>query len=125
MSSCGAYWGRRKVRQDFWTDGLWGGFAKFSEGATKHLLVIAPFVTRRALEAVLHDVSIRNVTVVTTWRTADVVRGASDPGIYRYLRSRGWRLMLRPGLHAKLLVADWRAAVISSANITETGLGMR
>lgn len=113
------------MRQDLWTEGLWGGFAEFSGGATRHLLVIAPFVTRRALEALLHSVAISDVTVVTTWEPRDVIRGASDPGIYAYLRSRGWRLLLRPGLHAKLLVADWRSAVISTANITEAGLGMR
>jgi hypothetical protein len=113
------------VIQDLWTDDLSRRFVEFALTARKTLIICAPYVTRRALETLLEDVTLPAVTIVTTWEPDDVLRGASDPEIYPYLADRGWTLLLRPRLHAKLLVVDWCSALVSTANITQAGLGLR
>lgn len=99
-------------------------FGRFASTAHHHLLVVAPFVRLSALQAILQNVSIPHVVVVTTWRTEDVLRGSSDTEIYPFLRVRGWPLKLHSRLHAKLIIADMRRAIVSSANVTERGLGL-
>ena len=105
-------------------DELWAVFSGFARSTKASLIVAAPFITRNGLDAVLRDVALRNVLVVTTWKTEDVLRHASDIRIYPLLRSRGWTLRLHPTLHAKLIVRDLSSAIISTANVTELGLGL-
>src|SRR5258708_1280735 len=94
-------------------------FSQFARRARESLVLAAPFVTRRALEAVLQGVTARSVLVITTWKGENVLRGASDIEIYPFLRSHGWTLRLYPTLHAKLVIRDLRSAIVSTANVTE------
>jgi len=109
---------------ELWTEQLHRRFACFAANAREQLVIAAPFITRRALEEMLRTVTVRDVIVVTTWRAADILRGSSDLELYPYLRSRGWELRLHKHLHAKLIVVDWRSAIISTANITQRGIGL-
>ncbi len=105
-------------------DELCAVFAQSAKSAQQSLVVAAPFITRRALRAVLRDVTACSVVVLTTWKTNDVLLGASDTGIYPFLRRRGWVLRIHPRLHAKLVIADLHHAIVSTANVTELGLGL-
>lgn len=106
-----------------WTSGLGSRFAEFVSQARTDLLIVAPFITRNALESIVDNLHGVLVTVVTTWTPGDVLRGASDPQIYPYLRARNWRLRLHRRVHAKLLLRDRSWLVVSTANITQAGLG--
>lgn len=106
-----------------WTSNLGRRFAEFLSHGTTDLLIVAPFITRGALASIVGDLQGVLVTVVTTWTAGDVLRGASDPHIYPYLRTRNWRLRLHRRLHAKFLLRDWSWLVVSTANITQAGLG--
>jgi hypothetical protein len=106
------------------TSDLYAHFSEFVVGARESVHIIAPFIRVEALNVILRDVSLRDVTVVTTWSTKDIMTGASDLNVYPYLRSRGWRLYLHPGLHAKLLISDSDSAIVTSSNITKPGLGL-
>lgn len=106
-----------------WTSGLGSRFADFLSQARTDALIVAPFITRNALASIVDNLHGVLVTVVTTWTPGDVLRGASDPHIYPYLRERNWRLRLHRRLHAKLLLKDWSWLVVSTANITQAGLG--
>ena len=97
------------------------GARSFLAAARREVLVLAPFLHRRALEAALASTSATTVQIITTWRAADVVRGASDLDVFAYATARGFQLSLLPPLHAKLLVIDRHAAMISTANITGPG----
>lgn len=46
----------------------------------------------------------------------------TDPLVFRAVRERGGRVFLNPRLHAKFVVVDSREALVSSANITHSGL---
>lgn len=108
----------------FWTDDLAERFHKFASSARATLHVIAPFMRAEALTAVLANVSAPDVIVVTTWRTPDVLTGASDVDVYPLCRTRGWFLYVHPQLHAKVLAADAQRAVVTSANVTRSALGL-
>jgi hypothetical protein len=119
LTDCAANNHEKLLRQE-----LCAVFSNFAATARGSLIVAAPFITRKALEAVLHRVTAPSVLVLTTWKTEDVLRRASDPAIYPFLRSRGWTLRLCPTLHAKLVIRDLCSAIVSTANVTERGLGL-
>jgi hypothetical protein len=106
------------------TKDLYLHFSNFAATGQASLLVIAPYIRVEALHTILADIGLQNVTVVTTWNTADVLNGSSDLDLYPYLRSRNWYLYLHQSLHAKLLVTDLNSAIITSANITKSALGL-
>lgn len=94
-------------------------------GARRDVLVVAPFIRARALERLLDSVSPdATITVVTRWRPADLLAGASDLDVFDLVQSRSARLLLRHDLHAKLFAAD-NKCLVGSANVTDTALGWR
>jgi len=119
LRDCAAHSDEKLLREELST--VFSNFAATTRGS---LIVAAPFITHKALEAVLHRVTAPSVLVLTTWKTEDVLRRASDTEIYPFLRSRGWTLRLCPTLHAKLVIRDLSAAIVSTANVTERGLGL-
>ena len=107
-------------------------------GAQPHrLLVISPYISRDALEDVISPLLERcspEVHVICSWRTADLVSGASDIGVYELCRDNGWKLSVdhdqvprRIHLKAYLgyllqLGVTVRMGMIGSANLTNSGL---
>lgn len=93
--------------------------------ARKKALIVAPFMRSEALSRLLDSVPEGvETTVVTRWRPADLLAGASDLEVYDIARSRGAALYIRHDLHAKYFAAD-EACLIGSANVTLTALGWR
>ena len=78
-----------------------------------------------ALSRLLDGISLSaEITVVTRWRLADLLSGASDLAVYDLVESRKIPLYLRQDLHAKFYAAD-DMCLIGSANVTLTALGWR
>lgn len=97
----------------------------FLATAREEALIVAPFIRSSALTRVLQGIApgVR-VTVVTRWRPADLLAGASDLGVFDIAQAASIPLFLRHDLHAKLFVSDARC-LVGSANVTETALGWR
>lgn len=94
-------------------------------GASRRVVVVAPFMRSVALDRLLSDVSLGlEVTIVTRWRLADLLAGASDLAVFDVARQREAGLYLRQDLHAKFFAADDRC-VVGSANVTSAALGWR
>ena len=93
--------------------------------AQDNALIVAPFIRAaalaRLLDSVPHGVEI---SVVTRWRPADLLAGASDLDVFDITEALSIPLMLRHDLHAKLFAADDRC-LVGSANVTDTALGWR
>lgn len=112
------------------TDGLiWSGdlharISNLVSNAGRSVHVITPYIRLDALSTLLETLHLQDVTVVTTWRTRDILDGSSDLSVYPFIRSRGWYLYVHPRLHAKLYVADLSAVIVSSANVSNSGLGL-
>ena len=78
-----------------------------------------------ALSRLLDSIPVgTETTVVTRWRPADLLAGASDLGVYDLAESKKIPLYLRQDLHAKFFAAD-DMCLIGSANVTLTALGWR
>ena len=93
--------------------------------AQREVLIVAPFIRSVALARILENIGDDvETTVVTRWRAADVLSGASDLDVFNLTTARGIRLLLRYNLHAKLFAAD-DSCIVGSANITESALGWR
>lgn len=94
-------------------------------GAQRDVLIVAPFIRSEALTRVLDSIPDGvETTVVTRWRPADVLAGASDLEVFDLAESRSIPLFLRHDLHAKLFAADDKC-LVGSANVTQTALGWR
>lgn len=88
-------------------------------------LIVAPFIRAQALQEVLEAIPAGvEVTIVTRWRPADLLAGASDLHVFDIASAREIPLYLRYDLHGKMFAAD-RTCLVGSANVTETALGWR
>ena len=95
------------------------------KGARSNLLVVAPFMRSEPLSRLLAGVREGvNINIVTRWRLADILAGATDLGVFDIAASMGADLRLCQELHAKLYVADDRC-LVGSANVTTAALGWR
>ena len=94
-------------------------------GAQKSALIVAPFMRSEALSRLLDSIPVgTETTVITRWRPADLLAGASDLGVYDIAESKKIPLYLRHDLHAKFFAAD-DMCLIGSVNVTLTALGWR
>ena len=93
--------------------------------AQNSALIVAPFMRSEALSRLLDSIPVgTETTVVTRWRPADLLAGASDLSVYDLAESKKIPLYLRQDLHAKFFAAD-DMCLIGSANVTLTALGWR
>ena len=93
--------------------------------AKETCLIVAPFIRSQALQEVLEAIPDGvETTIVTRWRPADLLAGASDLEVFDIASARDIPLYLRYDLHAKMFTAD-RTCLVGSANVTETALGWR
>ena len=99
---------------------------KVVKTARSELLIISPFMSRSALERVMQSVSHESirVRVLTRWRKLDVISGVSDIEVFKFLDDIGAEMFHHEKIHLKCIVADKKRAVIGSANLTNTGLGL-
>ncbi len=95
--------------------------------AAERLIVVSPFVSQRAASELLHATDLESgvaVELLTAARARSLLAGTCDPQALALIAERGgvggvYRL---PLLHAKVYVADRRAAFVTSANLTAGGL---
>lgn len=88
-------------------------------------LIVCPFIQSGAIEVILRELdSVRHLQVVTRWRAVDLLSGVSDIEVYPLLRDRGIPLYLHSAIHLKLFVFENAQALVTSANITQSGLGL-
>lgn len=99
---------------------------KVVKTASSELLIISPFISRTALASVLQSISDKSikVKVLTRWRKLDVISGVSDIEVFKFLSEIGAEMFHHEKIHLKCIVADKKRAVIGSANLTNTGLGL-
>ena len=88
-------------------------------------LIVAPFTRSETLEPLLNCILDGvEISVVTRWRPADLLAGASDLGVFDLTEARGIGLYIRNDLHAKLFATE-DSCLVGSANVTNTALGWR
>jgi hypothetical protein len=97
--------------------------------ARRNLFIAAPFITLPGVEAVRSSLSseLQNQGKIETLTCLDVIsicQGTCDPFALRSLIGgiNSFTLTHLPRLHAKVYIADDRAAIITSGNLTGGGL---
>jgi hypothetical protein len=86
--------------------------------------VVAPFVKLDALVRLFDSTKpAAGLKLVSRWLPSDLVLGVSDLEVYGYLASNGCELYVNHQVHMKLYVFESSAAVSTSANLTQRGLG--
>ena len=85
------------------------------------LLIVCPFIKRRALARLL-DHHPRKMRVITRYNLGDFADRVSDFEVLSTLLERGARVRGIRNLHAKLYVFGRSRAIITSANLTQAAL---
>ncbi|ADE13302.1 hypothetical protein Nhal_0082 [Nitrosococcus halophilus Nc 4] len=93
--------------------------------AQYEVVLVAPFMKVRALEAVLGAIpeNVTSIKCVTRWRPEEIVAGVSDLEVFNLVTQRSAAaLFIQPLLHAKYFRAD-NSCLVGSANLTQSALG--
>ena len=102
-------------------------FETFARSITHSALVVSPFITVEPLELLVRHVgppkSI-NIEILTNLAANSMIQGSTNPrALVDFCNAvSSTRVRHLPSLHAKVYVADQRAAIITSANLTRGGL---
>ncbi|QUI33010.1 phospholipase D family protein [Streptomyces alfalfae] len=106
-------------------DHVWRQVERLLLGATREVLLVAPFIKQETFQAALAAVpdSVGRIHCVTRWSVVEVAAGVSDPEIAELAEADGRvRISLCHNLHAKLYAADARC-LVGSANLTGKATG--
>lgn len=87
-------------------------------------LIITPYCKASALE----DLILRKATgdqfnLIVRFTTREITQGSTDLEIYNILIKHNYKLYAHPNIHLKLYVYGPETAFLTSANLTERGLG--
>jgi hypothetical protein len=109
----------------------WGElFSQLISLARNELLLVSPFIKTQPINDLLSNLQQREVDrditvlAVTNLRPESVLAGSTDVEALAALSRRlpRFKLIHLPSLHAKVYVADDQAAVVTSANLTPSGI---
>lgn len=108
--------------------GPWrSGFDELVRGTSHSLMIAAPFIkldeARWVTSRLKADPAV-TVKILTDFRADSIVNSSLDIEALRVFAqcSEGSEVISVPRLHAKVYVSDDRAAVVTSANLTQSGL---
>ncbi len=87
------------------------------------LRIVCPFIKKRALARLL-EIRPERIRVITRFNLDDFARGVSDIDALQTLLDHGAAIRGIRNLHAKLYVFGRSRAIVTSANLTEAGLGI-
>ena len=92
--------------------------------ATHNITIASPWIKASALQYVLgkNDLSTIRLRVIMRADVDDFLSESSDLDAVEYLLQNGAELRRLPRLHAKVYIADNKQAIVTSANLTPSGL---
>jgi phosphatidylserine/phosphatidylglycerophosphate/cardiolipin synthase-like enzyme len=103
--------------------------ASLAKGATQDLLISSPYITSTGCDLVQSNLSesfqtAGRLTVLTDLSPMAMCQGATDPAALRsFVGARqGASIYHLPRLHAKVYIADNKAAIVTSGNLSSGGL---
>lgn len=95
------------------------------ENAHDEILICSGFVTSSGIkwlkEIIKSDVK---CTIITRWKKMDILQKASDLESYELCKEYKWIFKTVDNCHAKVIAIDDKFVAVSSANITNYGLGL-
>ena len=89
---------------------------------TKKLKIISPFVTEKVLRKIQSRFDFRNFELITRYKLEDFAVGVSSLSGLKFSVENGANIYGIENLHSKIYLFDKRAAIVTSANLTNGGL---
>lgn len=88
------------------------------------LLLIVPFIQRGTLGKLLNACrQTDGLKVITRWNSGDLLAGVSDVSVFEELQAYHVPLYVNADIHLKLAIFTSNECFVSSANVTDAGLG--
>jgi hypothetical protein len=94
--------------------------------ANYDIIVFSPYIKNNALIELLGELKKGiKVTVITTWKPADIAFGSSDLSVFEYCKKNNYQLLINNRIHLKAIFVDhFSNGYIGSANVTNSGLAI-
>ncbi|TKJ32905.1 MAG: hypothetical protein CEE38_22040 [Planctomycetes bacterium B3_Pla] len=99
-------------------------FCDFIKKASTDVVIFCPYIKLSTLKSIIKEYNARSLSIVTTWKTLDILRGISDLELYPFCKDIGAFLYINQNIHLKVIVDSFERAIVGSANITNKGLGI-
>lgn len=96
------------------------------EAARHSVQVISAYCKNDAIAALDGYINpeIHDKRIMLRFRMDDILKGSSDLSVARFCLDRGWKIFVRFDLHAKTYIVDNKRGIVTSANATNSGLGL-
>ncbi len=98
-------------------------YKDFIQNSGREVLIFCPYIQVSSLKNIL-DGHKSKVSIITSWKTIDILTGISDLELYPFCKSIGAYLYINQRIHLKVICDSYHSAIVGSANITAKGLGM-
>ena len=105
------------------TNTVYGEIRTSLAEARKEVLVCSPWITYLFDEFRGFNKDVK-MKIITTFREEDISKGITDKDKLNALINRGAEVRYNNNLHAKMIFIDSKTAIISSANLTKSGLSV-
>lgn len=103
--------------------------ANLFSSVNTQLIISSPYVTRDGTSYLLSNlprsrINLINLRLLTDLSAVNIYQASTDPNALRILADSipNFKLLHLPKLHAKVYVADYQNAIVTSANLTTGGL---
>lgn len=92
--------------------------------AQKSVQIITAYCKEDSIRNIECEISpdVAEKKIMVRFRLDDLVKGSSDFSILQFCMEKGWDIYIRFDLHAKTYVVDNKRGIVSSANVTKSGL---
>lgn len=94
----------------------------FISNSKDEVHIFCPFIQVDSLAKIISKLP-NKLSIVTSWRTPDLLSGISQLDLYPFCKSINAYLYINQRIHLKVICRDYKDALVGSANITERGLG--
>lgn len=99
-------------------------FCDFIKKSSNDVVIFCPYIKLSTLKSILKEFNAKSLSIVTTWKTLDILAGISDLELYPFCKNIGAFLYIKQNIHLKVIVDSFVRAIVGSANITDKGLGI-
>lgn len=99
-------------------------FCDFIKKSSNDVVIFCPYIKLSTLQSILKEYNAKSLSIVTTWKTLDILADISDLELYLFCKDIGAFLYINQNIHLKVIVDSFGRAIVGSANITDKGLGI-
>lgn len=92
-----------------------------TENQNTPVFIFVPYIKTDILKKLISNLK-RDVIIVTTWNTVDLLSGSSELKLYPFCKENGITLYINNKIHLKVYSSGLKNMIVSSGNISKNGL---